>query len=41
MLWVDLICRTINPPAETPVSAIVSIVGLPCFLWLVRKGENL
>lgn len=41
MLWVDLICRTINPPAETPVSAVVSIVGLPCFLWLVRKGENL
>lgn len=41
MLWVDLVCRTINPPAETPLSAIISIVGLPCFLWLVRKGENL
>ena len=41
MLWVDLICRTINPPAETPLSAIISIVGLPCFLWLVRKGEHL
>lgn len=41
MLWVDLLCRTINPPAETPLSAIISIVGLPCFLWLVRKGENL
>ena len=41
MLWVDLISRTINPPAETPLSAIISIVGLPCFLWLIRKGENL
>lgn len=41
MLWVDLVCRTINPPAETPLSAITSIVGLPCFLWLVRKGEHL
>lgn len=41
MLWVDLISRTINPPAETPLSAIISIVGLPCFLWLMRKGENL
>ena len=41
MLWVDLVCRTINPPAETPLSAIISIVGLPCFLWLVRKGEHL
>ena len=41
MLWVDLISRIINPPAETPLSAIISIVGLPCFLWLMRKGENL
>ena len=41
MLWGDLISRTINPPAETPLSAIISIVGLPCFLWLMRKGENL
>lgn len=41
ILWVDLICRTINPPAETPVSAIISILGLPWFLWLIRKGERL
>ena len=41
MVWVDLLSRIINPPAETPLSAIISIVGLPCFLWLVRKGKNL
>ncbi|MBM7642407.1 FecCD family ABC transporter permease [Streptococcus loxodontisalivarius] len=41
MLWVDIICRTINPPKETPISAVIAIVGLPCFLWLVRRGKNL
>lgn len=40
MLWVDLVSRVMNPPAETPLSAIISIIGLPCFLWLVRKGEQ-
>ncbi|MDO5078665.1 MAG: iron ABC transporter permease [Streptococcus minor] len=41
LLWVDLICRIINPPVETPISAIISIIGLPCFLWLIRKGEHI
>ncbi len=41
MVWVDIICRTVHPPVETPISAIISIVGLPCFLWLIRKGERL
>ncbi|MCK1168963.1 FecCD family ABC transporter permease [Streptococcus uberis] len=38
MMAVDLICRTINPPYETPLTAVISLVGLPVFLWLVRKG---
>ncbi|MGT2757006.1 FecCD family ABC transporter permease [Streptococcus ovuberis] len=41
MLWVDLVCRIYNPPYETPLNAIISLVGLPCFLWLVRKGDQL
>ena len=41
MLWVDVIARVIHPPAETPISAIISLVGLPCFLWLIRKGKSL
>ncbi|HGA0824209.1 TPA: FecCD family ABC transporter permease [Streptococcus agalactiae] len=41
MIWVDLSSRIINPPSETPISSIISIVGLPCFLWLIRKGKNL
>ncbi|EIQ81240.1 putative ferrichrome ABC transporter (permease) [Streptococcus canis] len=40
MLWVDFACRNLNPPYETPLSALVSLVGFPCFLWLLRKGGS-
>ncbi|WP_243387563.1 FecCD family ABC transporter permease [Bacillus kexueae] len=38
MLMADTLGRTINAPYETPVAAIVSLIGLPFFLLLVRKG---
>lgn len=41
LLLVDLLCRAINPPVETPLTALVSLIGFPAFLWLVRKGGKL
>ncbi|AWC27323.1 FecCD family ABC transporter permease [Bacillus cytotoxicus] len=38
MLLADTIGRTMNAPYETPLVAIVAIVGLPFFLFIVRKG---
>lgn len=38
LLMADFIGRMINAPFETPVVAIISIIGLPFFLLLVRKG---
>ncbi|NJP37762.1 iron ABC transporter permease [Bacillus luteus] len=38
LLVADTLGRTINAPYETPVAALTAIVGLPFFLWLVRKG---
>lgn len=38
MLFADLLGRTINAPFETPVAAIVAMLGLPFFLLIVRKG---
>lgn len=38
MLLADTMGRTINAPFETPVAAIVSILGLPFFLFIVNKG---
>lgn len=38
MLIADTLGRTINAPFETPVAAIISILGLPFFLFIVHKG---
>ena len=38
MLLADTVGRTINAPYETPVAAIVAVIGLPFFLTIVRKG---
>jgi iron complex transport system permease protein len=38
MLLADTLGRTINAPFETPVVAIVAMLGLPFFLVIVRKG---
>ncbi|CRH90072.1 Iron-uptake system permease protein FeuB [Chlamydia trachomatis] len=40
-LYVDLLDRSIRPPYETPLNAIISLIGLPCFIWLIRKGKQL
>ncbi|WP_422730618.1 FecCD family ABC transporter permease [Paenibacillus popilliae] len=38
MLLADTLGRTIHAPYETPVAAIIAIVGLPFFLFIVHKG---
>ncbi|MBM7704150.1 FecCD family ABC transporter permease [Metabacillus iocasae] len=38
MLFADTLGRTINAPYETPIAAIVAVLGLPFFLFIVNKG---
>lgn len=38
LLLADTLARTIHAPYETPIAAIVSVLGLPFFLFLVHKG---
>lgn len=38
MLAADTLGRTLNAPFETPVVAIIAVLGLPFFLFIVRKG---
>lgn len=38
MVFADTLGRLINAPFETPVAAIVAVLGLPFFLFVVRKG---
>ncbi|KOP67925.1 ferrichrome ABC transporter permease [Bacillus sp. FJAT-18019] len=36
----DLAARMVNPPYETPVGAIIALVGVPFFLYLARKERR-
>ncbi|ARK24817.1 iron ABC transporter [Sporosarcina sp. P37] len=38
MLLADILGRTLQAPFETPVAALVAIIGLPFFLLIVRRG---
>jgi len=38
MLLADTLGRTVNAPYETPVAALVAIMGIPFFLFIVRRG---
>lgn len=38
LLFADTLGRTINIPYETPVAAIVAMIGLPFFLVIVHRG---
>lgn len=36
----DLAARMVNPPFETPIGLITALIGVPFFLWLVRRDER-
>ncbi|WP_315122024.1 iron ABC transporter permease [uncultured Clostridium sp.] len=36
----DLVARTLSPPFETPIGAVISIIGVPLFLNLARKQRG-
>lgn len=37
LLLADAVARVVHMPYETPLSAVISVLGLPFFLWLVRR----
>lgn len=36
----DLAARMINPPSETPIGALIALIGVPFFLYLARKERR-
>ncbi len=38
ILIADTLARTIHAPFETPVAAVVAVMGLPFFLFITRQG---
>lgn len=40
MVLADLGARTLNPPFETPIGALIALIGVPFFLYLARKEKR-
>ena len=40
MLFADLLSRTIAYPIEVPIGIVMSILGAPFFLYMLRKKDN-
>ncbi|MBD8499318.1 FecCD family ABC transporter permease [Paenibacillus arenosi] len=40
VVFADLAARMIHPPHETPVGALIALIGVPFFLYLARKERR-
>lgn len=40
LVYSDIIARVVNPPYETPIGSLTALIGVPIFIYLVRKGGN-
>ncbi|MCQ6561817.1 FecCD family ABC transporter permease [Paenibacillus mendelii] len=40
VVFADLGARMVNPPYETPVGALIALIGVPFFLYLARKERR-
>ncbi len=40
VIWADIAARTINPPTEVPIGALIALIGVPFFLYLARKARR-
>lgn len=38
-LWADILGRLLARPAELPMGIVLALVGVPLFIWLVRRGR--
>jgi iron complex transport system permease protein len=41
LIWVDTLARTIIEPTEIPVGIITALLGVPFFLYLLRKRKRI
>jgi iron complex transport system permease protein len=40
VLGADLLSRVLVAPAELPIGVVISLIGAPLFLWLLRRALN-
>ena len=39
MIWADILSRIILPYTELPIGILVSMIGAPCFIYLLMKKQ--
>jgi iron complex transport system permease protein len=39
LIWADNAARLLNRPYETPVGLFTSLIGVPIFIWMVRRNS--
>lgn len=37
LIWADVLCRIIIPRTELPIGILISLIGAPCFVYLMIK----
>lgn len=37
LIWADVLCRVVIPGMELPIGILTSMIGAPCFIWLMVK----
>ncbi len=40
LVYSDILARMINPPYETPIGSLTALLGVPMFIYLVRKDTK-
>lgn len=40
LVYSDIMARMINPPYETPIGSLTALLGVPMFIYLVRKDTK-
>lgn len=40
LVYSDVFSRLINPPYETPIGSLTALLGVPVFIYLIRKDMN-
>lgn len=40
LVYSDILARMINPPYETPIGSLTALLGVPIFIYLVRKDTK-
>lgn len=37
LIWADVLCRVIIPGSELPIGILISLIGAPCFVYLMLR----